>query len=941
VRSRVALVLLVAAAAGVFLVTVPTFRHFFDLGVYRGAVRHWLLDGGDLYAYRYQGTGYGFTYPPFAALVLSPLALSSWPVAIAASLVVNAAAVTRLLRWSRPRAGWTEAALLFVAVIVFEPARDTFSFGQINLVLLVLVCADLAALTRGSRWAGVGIGIAAAVKLTPAVFVGYLLVTRRYLAAAVAAGTAVAATLLAVLLAPDASRTFWTSAVWDTSRVGRLAYVSNQSLRGVVARLDADVAWWLAAAALVLAVWWLRARRAAAAGDDPAGFALTGALACLLSPVTWVHHLVWLLPALFVLVDRRRWPVAATLWLVLSSSIVWLWWSGSSGWVAAAGSNTYVWITVGLLLLLPITRSRPGHLEVGWPPSALPNLSRHDRLHRAAPGRTEQRHRRRGPEGHAKSDRAMNAVPEWADPAVPDRQLDRQGLSRRGMLRRAGLFGAGFAAAAALGPAEAAAAAPAAGQASDPDLVYLVGDHHVHTVYSHDAKYTVAQTARRAAQYGLDWMVCTEHSNVGHDRFGAELEHTDILAARAENPRLLIFQGLEWYIPGAEHATVFTAPGPGEASLLRDFERAFDGKLLASADEALAVAALKWLASRPAETLVLANHPSRLGIDSPHELRAWRDAAPGIMIGMEGAPGAQGAAMPGLRGATSIRGEYENKPSAQSWPGYPPAAYVTYGGFDWMTATVGGLWDALLAEGRLFTVTSNSDSHRTVFDTLRNGDWAPGASFDTTGKVPDPVEAGAPQPGSDFWPGQFSRTHVGVTGYGYRQVMEGLRRGRVWVDHGQLVDGIEVRLSAPGGRAATLGGRLRVRRGERLTLTVTVTSATRPNLHGTVPRLAYLDVIRGAVRGPDRDRDAWRAPDTRVIDTADVSRRAGRYTLRFTLTARESSYLRIRGADGRRNGPGQLGRHIDPHGPLAHPPGDGDPWLDTWLYTNPIFVDVA
>ena len=254
-------------------------------------------------------------------------------------------------------------------------------------------------------------------------------------------------------------------------------------------------------------------------------------------------------------------------------------------------------------------------------------------------------------------------------------------------------------------------------------------------------------------------MVCTEHSNLGHDRFGAELEHTDILAARAENPRLLIFQGLEWYIPGAEHATVFTAPGPGEVSLLRDFERAFDGKLLASADERLAVAALKWLASRPAETLVLANHPSRLGIDSPHELRGWRDAAPGIMIGMEGAPGTQGAAM--------------------------------------------------------------------------------------------------------------------------------------------------------------------------------------PNLHGTVPRLAYLDVIRGAVRGPARDRDAWRAPDTRVIDTADVSRRAGRYTLRFTLTARESSYLRIRGADGRRNGPGQLGRHIDPHGPLAHPPGDGDPWLDTWLYTNPIFVDVS
>jgi hypothetical protein len=81
-----------------------------------------------------------------------------------------------------------------------------------------------------------------------------------------------------------------------------------------------------------------------------------------------------------------------------------------------------------------------------------------------------------------------------------------------------------------------------------------------------------------------------------------------------------------------------------------------------------------------------------------------------------------------------------------------------------MTATVGGLWDALLSESRLFTVTSNSDNHRTVLDTARNGDFAPGQTFDTIGHLPDPVETGIPQPGSDFWPGQFSRTHVGVAG---------------------------------------------------------------------------------------------------------------------------------------------------------------------------------
>ncbi|MCZ9342996.1 PHP domain-containing protein, partial [Streptomyces sp. TRM76130] len=177
----------------------------------------------------------------------------------------------------------------------------------------------------------------------------------------------------------------------------------------------------------------------------------------------------------------------------------------------------------------------------------------------------------------------------------------------------------------------------------DPRLAYLVGDHHVHSVYSHDAKYTFSQLAAAGARYGLDWMVFTEHSNVGHAEYGAALEHREILAARAENPRQLIFQGLEWYIPAAEHATVFAAPGRHEVDLLTRFERLYDGKLLGydkggaadtdtARNEAHAVAALKWLARQRRtgyvdDVLAFANHPLRLGIDSPHELRAWRDAA--------------------------------------------------------------------------------------------------------------------------------------------------------------------------------------------------------------------------------------------------------------------------------------------------------------------------
>ncbi len=360
-RRAFALSGLVVATA-VFLVAVPAFRHFFDLGVYRGAVRWWLLDDGPLYDFRYQFTEYGFTYPPFAALLFSPLVATSWPVAIALGLLVNAAMVALLLRrlgWPEIRARrWHRPTALVVAtcgIMLFEPVRDTFSYGQVNLVLLVLVLADERLLARGSRYAGIGIGLAAAVKLTPGIFLLYLVVAGKRRAAAVAAGTAAAATALAALIAPGASRVFWTDALWDTERVGKLAYVSNQSLRGVLARLDVPhaSAWWLGLVAVVLAVWAVRARRAAAAGDHLTGFALTGIAGCLVSPVTWVHHLVWVLPAL-VLLSRRRPVVTAVSYVLLCSSVVWLWWDDAGTPGGTIGGNLYVWICLTLLVLLPL-----------------------------------------------------------------------------------------------------------------------------------------------------------------------------------------------------------------------------------------------------------------------------------------------------------------------------------------------------------------------------------------------------------------------------------------------------------------------------------------------------------------------------------------------------------------------------------------------------------
>jgi alpha-1,2-mannosyltransferase len=361
------LVLAVVVAATVFTVTVPTFRDFFDLGVYRGAVQHWLISGGDLYRFRYQDSVYGFTYPPFAALVMSPLALTAWPVAVAASLIVNLCCVLLVLRWFLPAAlrrtprTW---ALALTAVLLFEPARDTFSFGQVNLILLVLVLAGL----RYPRWSGVGIGLAAAIKLTPAVFIGYLVLTRQYRAAAVAAGTAAGATLLAVVIAPQASRTFWTEALWDTGRVGRTEYVSNQSLRGVVARLDVSSLWWMLAVLIVVAcwAWWLHTHGTA---DHATAAALTGMLAVLISPISWVHHLVWLLPGFLLLIERetgRTRPLAglAALYVIMCSSVVWLWWARPHGWDAFLGGNLYVWVTLALAAALVAPTVRVGRTSV-------------------------------------------------------------------------------------------------------------------------------------------------------------------------------------------------------------------------------------------------------------------------------------------------------------------------------------------------------------------------------------------------------------------------------------------------------------------------------------------------------------------------------------------------------------------------------------------------
>ncbi|WP_410812980.1 glycosyltransferase 87 family protein [Micromonospora sp. 067-2] len=393
-------VVVLAAAVTAFLAVAAVRHGFFDLKVYYGALTWWVHDGGEIYDYLKPGTQYGFTYPPFAALVMLPMAYLPWPAAIAVSVLASVVTTTVLIWWLvdpiARRAGWTRWFALAVALCLaaaFEPMRETVNFGQVNTLLLFLVAVDLLRLLpAGNRWAGVGIGLATAIKLTPGIFIVYLLVTGRWRAALTASGAAAAVSLLAGALFPDASREFWTEALWNTGRVGELAFVSNQSLRGVVARLDPQhpsTLLWLLLVLGTLALWAWRSRAAVAAGDEATGLALTGAVMCLVSPVTWVHHLVWLLPALILLVDnamaapagrrRRVLLVAATIgYALLISRTVWFWEKDFTGVDGFLGSNAYVWISLALLAFLPVRRwLAPGGSVVEA--SGVPQLDQPDR----------------------------------------------------------------------------------------------------------------------------------------------------------------------------------------------------------------------------------------------------------------------------------------------------------------------------------------------------------------------------------------------------------------------------------------------------------------------------------------------------------------------------------------------------------------------------------
>jgi len=335
---------------------VATYLHRYGLGglrVDREALRGW-LSGDGLYAYRSEIARLGTAQPPMAAMLL--LAVAVLPLRLAGGLLGLAGVAALVLalialvgpvarRYGKPR--WAAVLIAAGLALLSEPVRTTIGYGRLDLLLFGLVTADVVALRRGAwarsratwwpghataepprgrhpadllrrawatgAWAGAGTGIATALAVSPILFVAYLALTRQWRAALTALGTAAALLAGGFLIVPGASADWFGTALLQVDRSGPIGAQVNQSLAGLLTRLyESDtipVLIWVSFAGLLVAMGLIRARSAHADGDEIAAFTLVGLTSAAVGPVTHTHELIWVLPAVLILVDaaaRRR-----------------------------------------------------------------------------------------------------------------------------------------------------------------------------------------------------------------------------------------------------------------------------------------------------------------------------------------------------------------------------------------------------------------------------------------------------------------------------------------------------------------------------------------------------------------------------------------------------------------------------------------------------------
>ncbi|WP_337879499.1 phosphoesterase [Rheinheimera sp.] len=452
---------------------------------------------------------------------------------------------------------------------------------------------------------------------------------------------------------------------------------------------------------------------------------------------------------------------------------------------------------------------------------------------------------------------------------------------------------------------------------------WLAGDHHVHTHYSvkwdnsvfppapvlgGDAKYSIPLNAQMASHYGLSWMVVTDHGGPNRAKLALEQAYPELVASRKALPQILQFYGMEFDVPGhspgGRHASLIMPHRPSEAEQLYQIESRYNGRQGVppgpeKAEDAFMLQALKAMNELPDKPLLLVNHPARLASGfrqynkvTPAQLRDWQDKAPDVVIGMTGAEGHQAATLnpDGSADLNAIRGEY---------PDYP-----TMGGYDQMTARLGGVWDSLLSEGRHWWVTGVSDSHGHYTD-----GWA------------------------DFWPGQYAKTYV-YADKNYDSIFAALKAGQVFVTTGDLIDALFVDVAVKGSaRTASAGQTLTVTPDDELVLRVRFRDPNRNNGGGFNPEVQRVDVIQGEIAGPAAERNSDEASQTKVARRfypADWRIQDGYSQFELPLgKVNTSQYVRLRGTNNK--------KELEPE---ADAKGE-NPWSDLWFYSNPVFIHVT
>jgi alpha-1,2-mannosyltransferase len=327
-----------------------------------------------------------FTYPPFAAVIFIPLSYLPWVVVRWLWQIISVACLWWLIRLSlrvigRDTTGsnanlpddvWRRRAMLWTGLAIWmEPVRTTLNYGQINLVLAAVVLAGMVS-TRPVL-SGLSVGLTTGIKLTPALSGIYFLATKRWAAAIWSAVAFFVTVGVAWAISPAQSRLYWFHLLSETGRIGPVGSAINQSLRAALSRtVGYDIGSgpiWLAGVLVSAVLLFFALRAAVRAGDVLAGVVAVQFFTLLVSPISWSHHWVWMVPAvLWLLYGRaaggRLVMVTAIVWLLavgsylisvllIMQSSIWVisrpWYASLLGWVyPACGLFTLVTIAVAL-----------------------------------------------------------------------------------------------------------------------------------------------------------------------------------------------------------------------------------------------------------------------------------------------------------------------------------------------------------------------------------------------------------------------------------------------------------------------------------------------------------------------------------------------------------------------------------------------------------------